>query len=89
VRITSIESRILGYDIAEAWLPEGPPEGIATTWYSYSFDTFHTDAGQYWLAYCSPGSGGVVRTPSLTITVTFADDDGRVGEGQSKIDKLR
>jgi L-alanine-DL-glutamate epimerase-like enolase superfamily enzyme len=45
VRITSIESRILGYDIAEAWLPEGPPEGIATTWYQYSFDTFHTDEG--------------------------------------------
>jgi len=58
-----------------------PPGGV--------LDTFHTDAGQYWLAYCSPGSGGVVRTPSLTITVRFADDDGRVGEVQSKIDRLR
>jgi L-alanine-DL-glutamate epimerase-like enolase superfamily enzyme len=45
VRITSIESRILGYDIAEAWLPEGPPEGISSTLYRYSFDTFHTDEG--------------------------------------------
>ena len=36
MRITSIESRIIGYDVAEAWLPEGPPEGIASTWYRYS-----------------------------------------------------
>jgi L-alanine-DL-glutamate epimerase-like enolase superfamily enzyme len=45
VRITSIESRIIGYDVAEAWLPEGPPEGISSTWYQYSFDTIHTDEG--------------------------------------------
>ena len=58
-----------------------PPGGV--------LDTFHTDAGQYWLAYCSPGSGGPVRTPSLSIVVTFTDDDGRVGEVGSKIDRLR
>ncbi len=45
MRITGVESRILGYDIAEAWLPEGPPEGITSTFYRYSFDTFHTDEG--------------------------------------------
>ena len=45
MRITGIESRILGYDVAEAWLPEGPPEGISSTWYEYSFDVFHTDEG--------------------------------------------
>jgi L-alanine-DL-glutamate epimerase-like enolase superfamily enzyme len=45
MRITSIESRILGYDVAELWLPEGPPEGISSSWYRYSFDTFHTDEG--------------------------------------------
>ena len=45
MRITKIESRIIGYDVAEAWLPEGPPEGIASTWYSYSLDAFHTDEG--------------------------------------------
>ena len=52
-------------------------------------DTFYTDAGRYWLAYCSPGSGGVTRTPSLTISVTFADDEGRLGEVRSKIERLR
>jgi L-alanine-DL-glutamate epimerase-like enolase superfamily enzyme len=45
VRITSIESRILGYDVAEAWLPEGPPEGLSSTWYEYSLDAFKTDEG--------------------------------------------
>jgi L-alanine-DL-glutamate epimerase-like enolase superfamily enzyme len=45
VRITSIESRILGYDIAEAWGAAGPPDGISSSWYEYSFDTFHTDEG--------------------------------------------
>src|ERR1700693_2050546 len=45
MRITSVESRILGYDIGEIWLPEGPPEGITSTFYRYSFDTFHTDEG--------------------------------------------
>jgi L-alanine-DL-glutamate epimerase-like enolase superfamily enzyme len=45
VRITAIESRVLGYDVAEAWLPEGPPEGISSTWYEYSFDAIHTDEG--------------------------------------------
>ena len=45
MRITSIESRIIGYDVAEAWLPEGPPTGLHSTWYSYSLDAFHTDEG--------------------------------------------
>jgi len=54
-----------------------------------ALETFYTDAGQYWLAYCAPGSGGPVRTPSLTIGVTFTDDDGRVGEVRSNIDRLR
>jgi L-alanine-DL-glutamate epimerase-like enolase superfamily enzyme len=45
MRITSIESRILGYDVAEAFGEAGPPEGISSTWYRYSFDTFHTDDG--------------------------------------------
>src|SRR4051794_31956524 len=45
MRITKIESRIIGYDIAEAWLPEGPPEGINSTYYEYSFDAFETDEG--------------------------------------------
>ncbi len=45
MRITAIESRILGYDVAEAWLPEGPPEGISSTWYEYSFDAVETDEG--------------------------------------------
>jgi L-alanine-DL-glutamate epimerase-like enolase superfamily enzyme len=45
VKITGIESRVLGYDIAEAWGAAGPPEGISTSWYQYSFDTFHTDEG--------------------------------------------
>ena len=33
MRITKIESRIIGYDVAEAWLPEGPPDGLHSTWY--------------------------------------------------------
>ena len=45
MKITKIESRIIGYDVAEAWLPEGPPEGIASTWYQYCLDAFHTDEG--------------------------------------------
>jgi len=45
MRITRIESRIIGYDVAEAWLPEGPPDGLYSTWYSYSLDAFHTDEG--------------------------------------------
>ena len=45
MRITAIESRVLGYDVGEAWLPEGPPEGISSTWYEYSFDAFETDEG--------------------------------------------
>ncbi len=44
MKITSIESRVIGYDVAEAW---GGilPEGITSSWYEYSFDTFHTDEG--------------------------------------------
>jgi L-alanine-DL-glutamate epimerase-like enolase superfamily enzyme len=45
MKITKIESRIIGYDVAEAWLPEGPPDGLHSTWYSYSLDAFHTDEG--------------------------------------------
>jgi L-alanine-DL-glutamate epimerase-like enolase superfamily enzyme len=45
VKITSIESRVLGYDITEAWGGAEPPEGISSNWYQYSFDTFHTDEG--------------------------------------------
>jgi len=45
VRITSVESRIIGYDIAEAWAPHGPPEGLTSSWYRYSLDAFHTDEG--------------------------------------------
>lgn len=44
MRITSIESRVIGYDVAEAW-GDVLPEGITTTWYEYSFDAFHTDEG--------------------------------------------
>ena len=55
-----------------------PPGGV--------LDTFHTDAGQYWLAYCSPGSAGYARNRSLTIAVTFADDEGRLVEAQSKVE---
>ena len=44
MKITSIESRLIGYDVGEAW---GGilPEGITSSWYEYSFDTFHTDEG--------------------------------------------
>lgn len=44
MKITSIESRVIGYDVGEAW---GGilPEGITSSWYEYSFDTFHTDEG--------------------------------------------
>jgi len=45
MRITSIESRILGYDVREAFGAAGPPEGISSTWYRFSFDVFHTDEG--------------------------------------------
>ncbi len=45
MKITSIESRVIGYDITEAWGGQEPPEGISTNWYQYSFDTFHTDEG--------------------------------------------
>ena len=45
MKITSIESRVIGYDISEAWGGQEPPEGISSNWYQYSFDTFHTDEG--------------------------------------------
>ena len=45
MKITAIESRVIGYDIAEAWGEGLLPEAITTTWYEYSFDTFHTDEG--------------------------------------------
>ena len=44
MRITKIESRVIGYDIAEAW-GGSTPEAIHSTWYEYSFDIFHTDEG--------------------------------------------
>ncbi len=44
MKITAIESRVIGYDIAEAWGGR-MPDAITTTWYEYSFDTFHTDEG--------------------------------------------
>ena len=31
--------------MAEAFGAAGPPEGISSTWYRYSFDVFHTDEG--------------------------------------------
>ena len=45
MKITAIESRVIGYDIAEAWGEGLMPEAITTTWYEYSFDAFHTDEG--------------------------------------------
>lgn len=45
MRISSIESRVIGYDVAEAWGEGILPEGISTSWYEYSFDAFHTDEG--------------------------------------------
>jgi L-alanine-DL-glutamate epimerase-like enolase superfamily enzyme len=45
VRITSIESRILGYDISEAFGAAGPPPESPSTWYRTSLDTFTTDEG--------------------------------------------
>jgi L-alanine-DL-glutamate epimerase-like enolase superfamily enzyme len=45
MRITSIETRVLGYDIAEAFGEAGPPEGITTTFYRTTLDTIHTDEG--------------------------------------------
>ena len=44
MKITAIESRVIGYDIAEAW-GGIMPEAIHSTWYEYSFDAFHTDEG--------------------------------------------
>ena len=44
MKITAVESRVIGYDIAEAWAGI-LPEAIHSTWYEYSFDTFHTDEG--------------------------------------------
>jgi len=45
MRISAIESRVIGYDVAEAWGEGILPEGINTSWYEYSFDTVHTDEG--------------------------------------------
>ena len=45
MKITAIESRVIGYDVAEAWGEGILPEGISTSWYEYSFDTIHTDDG--------------------------------------------
>ncbi|HVA88081.1 MAG TPA: enolase C-terminal domain-like protein [Candidatus Saccharimonadales bacterium] len=45
MKITGIETRILGYDIAEAFGEAGPPEGVTSTWYRMTVDTIHTDEG--------------------------------------------
>ena len=45
MKITGIESRVIGYDVAEAWGEGVLPEGISTSWYEYSFDTLTTDEG--------------------------------------------
>ena len=45
MKITAIESRVIGYDIAEAWGGASCPRPSTRRWYEYSFDTFHTDEG--------------------------------------------
>ena len=44
MKITGIETRILGYDIAEAFGEAGPPDGLKP-WYRMTVDTIHTDDG--------------------------------------------
>ena len=44
MRITSIESRVLGYDVAETWGAAGPPAGRSSR-EQMTIDIFHTDEG--------------------------------------------
>ena len=44
-----------------------------------TLDTFYTDAGFKWLLYCAPGTGGSHMVSQVGLSVTFADDEGRVG----------
>ncbi len=44
MRITSIESRVLGYDVAETWGAAGPPAGRSSR-EQMTIDIFHTDDG--------------------------------------------
>ena len=48
-----------------------------------TLDMFYTDAGQKWLSYCAPGSGGRTEAPQLRVIVTFTDDDGRTGTAEA------
>ena len=70
MKITAIESRVIGYDVAEAWRRGHPPEGINTSWYEYSFDTFHTDEGivGYTMQNANLRDGAGSRTSSTTCT---------------------
>ena len=54
-----------------------------------SLDTFHSDAGATWLAYCGAGSGGTTATPTLAVQVFFRDDEGRAASIYTKITSLR
>ena len=45
MRITGIESRILATTSPSCGVTCPLPEGISSSWYQYSFDTFHTDEG--------------------------------------------
>jgi hypothetical protein len=44
-----------------------------------TLDVFYTDAGQRSLGYCAPWTSGDTPTPQVMVTVTFVDDDGRIG----------
>jgi len=48
-----------------------------------TLDIFYTYAGQDWLSYCAPWSGGRTETPQLRVVVTFTDDDGRRGTAEA------
>jgi hypothetical protein len=52
-------------------------------------DTFYTDLGSKWLAYCGPGSAGKTPSPSLDVTLTFTDDAGVVGSISFPITAVR
>ena len=44
-----------------------------------TLDTFYTNEGLDWLAYCAPHSGGYSQTPDLHVFVSFTDDYGGSG----------
>ena len=52
-----------------------------------TLDTFHSDEGLKWLAYCAPGSGGRTATPTLRVTVNFLDSSGRAGKVETDISR--